>query len=59
MKEEVIELINQFKPSSIRSPRVKWESIDFICVTFYIQDFNNKWYKCEYNISKKAIREMW
>lgn len=55
-EEEVIELVEQFR----KAEKVKLirESKWFINVSFYLQGYNFKWYKVDFNIPKSAVKEM-
>ncbi len=56
--DEPILLISEFDPATITySPaKVNWESEHYINIGFNIQNYNGKWYKCNYNIPKKVLK---
>jgi len=58
-KSEPIELIEEFRSSSIRGVTIDRETKDFIFISFFVQGYNFKWYKCDGAFIRKCeIKEI-
>ena len=53
-KSKPIDLVEEFRASSIRAVTIDRETKDFIFISFFIQGYNMKWYKCEGAFVRKA-----
>ena len=56
-ENEVIELVENFRPSSIQA-KLNWQSAHFVNITLFVQDYDMQWHRYQGNISKKLIKDM-
>ena len=45
--DEVITLIEEFRPDSIRGGKITHENSDYIFIDFFVQGYNMVWYKAK------------